>query len=134
MDFGTDRRKFPRAEANFAVIMDTQPSLGESILVKDISKAGVCCLLDTPIPVMTEVRLRLQIPRENGAITEVSCDGAVVRCDPSSSGTDSIQPSETGNPSYEVAIFFVHVTDEGREVIDDYVHSRLEQKAVRNIT
>lgn len=133
MDVGKERRKYPRADADFTVSIDTRPHKSEAIPVKDISKAGVCCLMKTPIPVMTEVNVRLQIPREDGSTTEVNCDGAVVRCDGHMPSTGDNPKSGARTPVYEVAIFFVHVDEEGMEIISNYVYSRLDRRDAQSL-
>ncbi len=133
MDVGNERRIFPRAEADFTVSIDTRPHEGEAIPVKDISKAGVCCLMTTPIPVMTEVNVRLQITREDGNISEVNCDGAVVRCDAKKPPAGDDAKSDARPQVYEVAIFFVHVDEEGMEIISNYIYSRLERRDAQSL-
>ena len=128
MTFGPDRRKHPRAEADFTLTLDGHTDRDPAILVKDVSKAGICCLLEEPISVMTEVSMRLQIPSDHGGLSEVNCHGAVVRCDPLSESSRQKARDEHGSPAYEVAIFFLHMDETDRETIDHYVHSRLSSK------
>ena len=129
MNFGPDRRKHPRADADFTLTLEGQPDRDDAILVKDVSKAGVCCLLEEPIPVMTEVSMRLQIPSGYGAVSEVNCHGAVVRCAPLSASSRQKARGEQCSPAYEVAIFFLHMDSTDRETIDRYVHTLLSSKA-----
>lgn len=132
MNANVERRQFPRADADFTLTMDTGLAGADPVPVKDISPAGVCCLLELPLPVMTEVAMRLQIPRQDGTIVEVRCEGAVVRCDPSPEAPAASEPASGDGPApnFEVAIFFLQVDSAGRDAIEEYVHARLARRPV----
>lgn len=118
-----ERRKHPRADADFNLTIDAVIGDG-SILVKDVSRAGICCVLTEPIKLMTEVGMRLEIPGGDGRTTPVECFGAVVRCDPLSAAALAKTEGRLGEDAHEVAIFFLHMNEEDREIIDAYVKSR----------
>jgi hypothetical protein len=119
-----ERRKHPRAEADFTLALDAVESGDGSILVKDVSRAGICCVLPEPVKLMTEVGMRLEIPTGGGQTAPVEVQGAVVRCDPLSEATRAKAQGRLGDDAYEVAIFFLHMDEEDREIIDAYVKSR----------
>ena len=119
-----ERRKHPRAEADFSLSIDSVNDGSGSILIKDVSRAGICCVLMEPVKLMTEVGMRLEIPTGCGTTTPVECFGAVVRCDPLSEATRAKAGGRLGDDAHEVAIFFLHMDEEDREVIDTYVTSR----------
>lgn len=83
-----------------------------AIPVRDLSRAGLCCHLPDPLPLMTQVGLRLEVPGGEGRYTTVTGTGAVVRCVPA-------PPDAPG--AYEVAIFFVDMSEAHRRVLDRYV-------------
>jgi hypothetical protein len=141
MSSGPDRRAHPRADADFTLSLDLPSPQDQGIRVKDISKAGICCFLEEPIPVMTEVAVRLVIPEPGGESTEIRCNGAIVRCDPpaessldareSDSVAASAGPSPTPAPGpFEVAIFFLDLDEPERAVIERYVRSRNTARSV----
>jgi len=139
MNSAFDQRAHPRTTGGFTLSLDLPSPESRDIRVKDISKAGICCLLDEPIPVMTEVSMRLVIPGANNESTEIQCNGAVVRCDPPDEpvarapGTDraarSAGPSPRSGP-FEVAIFFLDLDEPDRGVIDRYVRTRETARSV----
>jgi hypothetical protein len=134
-----DQRAHPRTTGGFTLSLDLPSPESRGIRVKDISQAGVCCFLDEPIPIMTEVSLRLIIPGADNKSTEIECNGAVVRCDPphesvaGAPGTDcaadSANPSPRPGP-FEVAIFFLDLDEPERGVIERYVRSRKTARSV----
>jgi hypothetical protein len=128
MNRNADRRQFPRAEADFTLTLDGAPPDQAPILVRDISRAGVCCLLDQPVPIMTEVAMRLQVPGPDGSTAEVRCQGAVVRCEPHSEPASATSPEAAAR--FEVAIFFLQMDEADRDIIDDYVQAQLDRRPV----
>jgi len=139
MNTGFDRRAHPRAAADFTLSLDLPSPESHGIRVKDISKAGICCFLDEPISIMTEVAMRLLVPETGREPTEIRCNGAVVRCEPPSAadggapGTDRAEvttgPSPVPGP-FEVAIFFLDLGGPERDVIERYVRSRNTARSV----
>ena len=115
-----ERRKHPRVTAGGEFFVQLRgPESARSLRVKDISVSGVCCQSEVPIPEMTRVYMEITLPADrqrNGL--PVSADGAVVRCQP-----------KAPSPGYEVAIFFLQISDENRAAIARYVESSLGRPA-----
>jgi len=114
-----ERRRAPRAPGGFMLAIAT-PLKRRAVPVKDISRSGVCCDLPFPIPVMTRVRIELELPAgilPDTPTRRIPCEGAVVRCEP-------VHRSGSGR-AYDVAIFFLSIPTEGRAAIEEYVSSKL---------
>lgn len=85
--------------------------------VDNISANGVLCHTVKPIPLMTKLRMAVDLP-EHGSHREsrrIECEGIVVRCD----------PHELGDDHFEVAIFYTDISHEAREAIEDFVDADL---------
>lgn len=108
----TERRRTARAKADVPVHIDC-PTGRMRARVRDLSTSGICFFLSEPMPEMTAVRVDLEIPVD-GRRERLVGDGAVVRCQRIASGVEH----------YEVAIFFTHLRDGGRQVLEAYVHDR----------
>lgn len=62
------------------------------------------------MPEMTAVKIDLEVPVE-GKKEKISGDGAVVRC----------QRIAQGVEHYEVAVFFTHLRENGKQLLERYV-------------
>jgi hypothetical protein len=111
-----ERRKNPRVGADFFLHLRGPESV-RSMRVKDISASGVCCHSDVAIPEMTRVYMEISLPGQRSP-APISADGAVDRCTPRGS-----------QPGYDVAIFFLEISQESRDAITRYVESRIASPA-----
>jgi hypothetical protein len=111
-----ERRKHPRATAGSDFFVQLRgPEPAHPLRVKDISVSGVCCHSDVAIPEMTRVYMEIALPgdrHKNGL--PFNADGAVVRCQPRTLGS-----------GFDVAIFFLQISEESRAAILRFVESRL---------
>lgn len=89
------------------------PGLATPASVRDVSASGVRCTTERPIPVLSQVHLRLLIPA-GAATRELNCNGAVVRCVRNGAAR---QPTE----SFDTAIFFTDLRETDRAALEDYV-------------
>ena len=80
--------------------------------MRDISKSGLCFFVDRPIPIMTCLKLAIDLPVPDG-IRRVSGAGAVVRCERIAARVDH----------YEVAVFLHDMAEPDREVVEAYVEA-----------
>jgi hypothetical protein len=115
-----ERRKHKRAAGTFDLHL-TGPDSSKRVRVRDISVSGVSCHTDFAIPEMCLVQVDLFLPNGPPTVEEdepVHCEGAVVRCQPA---------AERTAPSYEMAIFFTHLPDDGRNRIERYVERKLAE-------
>src|SRR5262249_52748593 len=67
----------------------------------------------------TTVMVNLEIPEQAGRALDrkgVTAEGAIVRCRPVGQKKENAQ--------YDVAIFFQNISEEGRRLIEDYVHRK----------
>lgn len=107
-----DRRRFPRSRRGFTAIEER----GEAATlnhVDNISANGVLCHTSEPIPLMTKMRMALDLPHPVNK--RVECEGIVVRCD----------PHEQGENHYKVAILYTKVNEEDRHAIAKFVEHDL---------
>ncbi|MFP4173357.1 MAG: PilZ domain-containing protein [Candidatus Hydrogenedentota bacterium] len=107
-----ERRRFPRSRRGFTAIEDR----GEAATlnhVDNISANGVLCHTSEPIPLMTKMRMALDLPHP--VSKRVECEGIVVRCD----------PHEQGENHYKVAILYTKVNEEDRRAIATFVEHDL---------
>ena len=78
--------------------------------VRDVSRAGVCFFIDRPIPVMTAMRIDLELPVEEGK-RFITGGGVVVRCEKISARLDH----------YEIALFLNDIADPDQAALEAYV-------------
>jgi hypothetical protein len=101
---GKERRKCQRFDrvVDLAVSVNGKADyVGRSI---NLSCNGAYCAVSQPIPVMTALHVRIQLPGagRSHAIECVECGGVVVRSEPSH--------GNGGKHPYHVAIFFNHIS------------------------
>ncbi|MBI1851467.1 MAG: PilZ domain-containing protein [Planctomycetes bacterium] len=109
-----ERRKAPRVQGDFFLQLHG-PESDASVRVKDISTSGVCCIAPAALPELSRVHMEIRLPHDshkNGK--PVTANGAVVRCEPQASG-------------FDVAIFFLEISEESRSAIARYVESSLSR-------
>ena len=121
--FFQERRKAPRVLVDFPLEF-VHPFPREVIRVKDISLSGICCFSGFHLPEMTRVGIILKLPlstKGGEASDNIKCEGAVVRCETKHS------PAE--DPIYELAIFFTEISPESRNILQQFIDSRLVKKS-----
>lgn len=107
-----ERRRARRAPADLPITLDCSTGRIKA-RVRDISTSGICFFLNDPMPEMTAVKIDLEIGVD-GKKAKVSGDGAVVRC----------QRIAQGVEHYEVAVFFTHLREDGRQLLENYVQGK----------
>lgn len=110
---GPERRQFPRASSDLPITVALDDSVHEG-RVRDVSRAGVCFYLDRPVPLMTVLRVALELPVD-GRARRVTGLGAVVRC-------EKISPALA---HYEIAVFVHDMSEADRLVIEEHVRARV---------
>jgi hypothetical protein len=112
-----ERRRYPRSRRGMPLMRDEG---GPGVLnhVDNISANGVLCHTVKPIPLMTRMRIALELP--NAAQHRIDADGIVVRC----------EPHEQGDDHFKVAILFTRLSDEDHEAIRMFVEHDLEPTPV----
>lgn len=109
---GRERRRWPRATADWAISL-ALPDGEFRARVRDVSRAGVCFFLDRPIPVMTAMRIDLELPVDEGK-RFITGGGVVVRCEKISARLDH----------YEVALFLNDIAEPDQSALASYVAQR----------
>jgi len=105
-----ERRESPRVGAGPGLKM----TAGEhACSVIDISSSGIRFRTVAPLPTMSMVDIRLEIPRADDPedLAPIHCQGAVVR-------TETFGDT---SGDQEVAVFFTWIDDESRLLISNYV-------------
>lgn len=105
-----DRRRYPRSRRSVPLLRDEG---GPGVLnhVDNISANGVLCHTVKPVPLMTRMRIALELPRPWDR--RVDAEGIVVRC----------EPDEQGDDHFKVAILFTRLDDEDHAAIREYVEN-----------
>lgn len=104
-----ERRRWPRAQADWPMRLALADGEHEA-RVRDVSRAGVSFFLDRPLPVMTRLRVDLELPVEGGK-RFVTGTGAVVRCEKISARLEH----------YEIAVFLQEVAEPDARALEAYV-------------
>jgi hypothetical protein len=79
----------------------------------NVSANGVYFASRAYIPLLTRLRVTLELPDGSGASSRVSCDGVVVRTDP--------ETEAPGVREYQVACYFTEISDTDRERLESYI-------------
>ncbi len=108
-----DRRRYPRSRRGVSAIID---EAGPGVLnhVDNISANGVLCHTVKPVPLMTRMRIHIELPPPGKL--RVDTEGVVVRCD----------RDEHGDDHFRVAILFTRLDDESQLAIHSFVTSDLQ--------
>jgi hypothetical protein len=113
-----ERRRNPRASGNVPVKISHEAGdiVTETV---NISRSGAYCRIDRYIEPMTRMKVNILLPlwkNNRNTTKKVSCEGAVVRTEPS-----------TEKEFFHIAIFFNKISRRGAEVIGDYAEYYLSQ-------
>jgi len=105
-----ERRRYPRSRRSMPVKMDLG---GPGLLnhVDNISANGVLCHTVKPVPLMTRLRISLELP--NAETHRIDGEGIVVRCD----------PHERGDDHFKVAIIFTKIEEADQSAIRQFVEA-----------
>ena len=99
-----------RSHARFARSFDIEGQAGTTVArmtASDLSLGGVYCASSHDFPEMTRLAVRMLLP--NGTSAEpVDAEAVVVR-------RKKLKSSTGNNSRFELALFFTHVDDAGRE-------------------
>lgn len=111
---GRERRAHPRAACDGTLIVELSDGSHRARL-RDVSRAGICFFLDRPLPEMTLLGVRIDLPgRASEPPVRIQGRGVVVRSLPLSRAIDH----------YEIAVFLNELGEAERETLDAFVASR----------
>src|SRR5512134_2307703 len=79
----------------------------------NVSANGVYFASRAFIPLLTKLRVTLELPGEGGATSRVSCDGVVVRTEP--------EQESSSTREYQVACYFTDISDTDRTRLESYI-------------
>ncbi len=105
---GDERRRYPRSRRGLPMAVD---EAGPGVLnhVDNISANGVLCHTIKPVPLMTKMRIALDLPAPYGR--RVDAEGIVVRCD----------ADDRGDDHFKVAILFTKIDADEHEAVRQFV-------------
>ena len=111
-----ERRRFPRVARELSVKLssDTFDLIAET---QNISAAGVNCLVNRSLPVMTRLAMMILLPTQRGGkpgTRQIRCEGVVVRSEPTSARNQDM-------PQYETAVYFSGIRATDQDAIKRYV-------------
>ena len=112
-----DRRKHPRTSIRIPVNVVTDDQ-GRQSVTTNLSRSGICCLLEDLVPAFTRVSVSLFFPCDQSEeFNHVTCRGVVVR-------QEKVKDRESSY--YETAIFFHDLDEKASEIIGRHVDSLSE--------
>lgn len=115
-----DRRRHERVTLATPVTL-AAPTGALPAALCNLSVAGLRCTTARPLDEMTRLQITLDLPplpNESLVGVRLEISGAVVRCTPLRHGT--------GKRRFDVAIYFLDLTDAARVTLADFVKRRLE--------
>ena len=79
----------------------------------NVSANGVYFASPTFIPLLTKLRIMLELPEDGASPSNVTCDGVVVRTEP--------EVETAGEDDYQVACYFTDISESDRERLESYI-------------
>jgi hypothetical protein len=109
-----ERRRYPRSRRSLPLMAEAS---GPGVLnhVDNISANGVRCHTIKPVPLMTRMQIKLELPGQDHS---VDAEGIVVRCDPDVKGDDH----------FKVAILFTRLDEDDHSAIRRWVEEDLAEQ------
>ena len=89
---------------------------------ENISASGAYCTIRRFVPLMTKLRIRLEL-LDQSKPASVICEGIVVRVEPPAPAPK--------RASYKVAIFFSELSDHSRSLLAQYVQRHRQSASLR---
>lgn len=111
----TERRKYPRVPETVPCHLTVGPS-AFMVQTQNLSCGGALCKLNIHLPLMTKLKVALQLPRQTpigGLSQPIHCEGVVVR--------QELRREPEGSVSYSTAIYFSQLSIEDRRRIAEFV-------------
>jgi len=79
----------------------------------NVSANGVYFASTSFIPLLTKLRITLELPEDDTKASQVTCDGVVVRTEP--------EVETAGEDDYQVACYFTDMSENDRERLESYI-------------
>jgi hypothetical protein len=111
-----ERRGAARVNARLAmeITLGDGRARAESL---NVSANGVYFASQRFIPLLTRLRITLELPGEGGGRSRVSCDGVVVRTEPEAETPDAGE--------YQVACYFTDISERDQSRLEAYILSHV---------
>ena len=107
-----ERRTAARVPARLAMEITVGGGLARAETL-NVSANGVYFASLAFIPLLTKLRITLELPEDGGDPSRVTCDGVVVRTEP--------EEETPGESDYQVACYFTDISDRDRERLESYI-------------
>jgi hypothetical protein len=109
-----ERRTSPRKPHAFELHGRQEGGELARMIARDLSLGGLYCTSTSDFPEMTRLAVTLMLPDGNGAPRPLDVEAVVVR-------RKEVNGSATGNPRFELALFFHALTDGQRTRIASFL-------------
>ncbi len=115
-----EKRKFVRLEINVAVKWKKIPeeALVGLDVTKNISKGGICLMVDEKLEIGDNLELEIEIPEKKVVQARVK----VIR-------VRELKLTEEGRKEYEAGVEFFEISDEDREEIEGFICAAFQTKS-----
>jgi len=114
-----ERRKTDRVKCDTDVPAVDLIGSDTPAVLKNISRSGIACFCDAPVPEMTLVEMRIQLPalpEEEAEFYSFHCKGAVVRCETMVRGNS--------RKRWLIAVYFTEVEESHQQLLQRYIDTR----------
>lgn len=108
----TERRSAARVPARLAMEITVGGGIARAETL-NVSANGVYFASTNFIPLLTKLRITLELPEDGATPSQVTCDGVVVRTEP--------EVETKGEDDYQVACYFTDISDRDRERLESYI-------------
>ncbi|HXS09533.1 MAG TPA: PilZ domain-containing protein [Candidatus Krumholzibacteria bacterium] len=107
-----ERRGSTRVPARLSmeIVLGGDTATAESL---NVSANGVYFASSAFIPLLTRLRVTLELPGDGGATSRVSCDGVVVRTEP--------EKESASTREYQVACYFTDISETDKTRLESYI-------------
>jgi hypothetical protein len=92
------------------IVLGADRASAESL---NVSANGVYFASRAFIPLLTRLRVTLELPGDAGSSSRVSCDGVVVRTEP--------EKESPSTREYQIACYFTDIADTDRARLESYI-------------
>ncbi|HEX5133308.1 MAG TPA: PilZ domain-containing protein [Candidatus Krumholzibacteria bacterium] len=107
-----ERRSATRVDARLAMEIKLGDGRAKTESL-NVSANGVYFASAAFIPLLTRLRITLELPEDSGRKSRIACDGVVVRSEP--------ETEQSGPTDYQVACYFTDISDDDQARLESYV-------------
>ena len=108
-----ERRAHPRLKRNVEVRGGPEPGAEASMVTTDLSLGGLHCVSTADFAEMTQLAVRLMLPRSDGEREALDVEAVVVRREPIRSAVAPLR--------FELALFFTRMSDDTKARLERFL-------------